>query len=65
MGIADSIKNMADRAVEKIGADRAKQGVEAAGDKADKVTGGRLADQIDKGLDRARGEIDERDRGSS
>ncbi len=40
MGIADSFKDKAEQAIDKVGGDRVKQGVEKAGDKVDEKTGG-------------------------
>ncbi|GAA4463451.1 antitoxin [Phytohabitans houttuyneae] len=49
MGIADSFKDKAEQAIDKIGGDRVKQGVEKAGDKVDEMTGGKYSSHIDKG----------------
>lgn len=53
MGIADSFKDKAEQAVDKVGADRAKDGVEQAGDKVDDLTGGKYAEHVDKGQNAA------------
>ncbi|MEV0733237.1 antitoxin [Polymorphospora sp. NPDC051019] len=55
MGIADSFKEMADKAVDKLGgSDKAKEAVETAGDKVDERTGGKYAGHVDKGQEMAR-----------
>ncbi|MCW6003198.1 antitoxin [Micromonospora sp. CPCC 205371] len=61
MGIADSFREKADQAVDKIGADRAKDGVEKAGDKLDDATGGKYAEHVDKGQNAASDYIDRTD----
>jgi hypothetical protein len=61
MGIADSFKDKAEQAIDKVGGDRAKQGVEKAGDKVDDMTGGKYAGQVDKGQDAASDYIDRTD----
>jgi hypothetical protein len=61
MGIADSFKEKADQAVDKIGADRVKDGVEKAGDKVDDATGGKYAEHVDKGQNAASDYIDKMD----
>jgi hypothetical protein len=56
MGIGD----MADKAKDAMGAhkDKLDEGIEAAGDKADEKTGGKYAQQVDKGQDMARDAAD-------
>jgi antitoxin protein of toxin-antitoxin system len=61
MGIADSFKDKADQAIDKVGGDRAKQGVEKAGDKVDDMTGGKYSGHVDKGQDAASDYIDRTD----
>jgi hypothetical protein len=61
MGIADSFKEKAEQAVDKIGADRVKEGVEKLGDKVDERTGGKYADHIDKGQSAADKYLDKMD----
>ncbi|MDQ7910318.1 antitoxin [Phytohabitans sp. ZYX-F-186] len=61
MGIADSFKDKAEQAVDKIGGDRVKQGVEKAGDKIDEMTGGKFAGQVDKGQSAASDYVDKMD----
>ncbi|GAA4677196.1 antitoxin [Phytohabitans rumicis] len=61
MGIADSFREKAEQAIDKIGADRVKDGVEKAGDKLDEKTGGKYADHIDKGQNAASNYIDKMD----
>lgn len=61
MGISDSFRDKADQAVDKVGADRAKDGVEKAGDKADEMTGGRFAKHIDRGQSTAGEYVEQRD----
>jgi MT0933-like antitoxin protein len=61
MGIADSFKDKADQAIDKIGGDRAKQGVEKGGDKLDDMTGGKYAGHVDKGQDAASDYVDRTD----
>jgi hypothetical protein len=60
MGISDLIGNMADKAKEALSgnSDAAKSGVDRAGDAADKATGGRRAEHIDKGRDLVKDQID-------
>lgn len=41
MGIADSVRKMAETAKDTIGADKAKDGIDKAAEKADEVTGAR------------------------
>ena len=40
MGLLDGAKNLADNAIDAIGGDKVKDGVDAATDKADEATGG-------------------------
>lgn len=61
MGIADSFKEKAEQAIDKIGGDRAKQGVEMAGDKLDDLTGDKYASHVDKGQKAASDYIDRMD----
>ncbi|MEH1123964.1 antitoxin [Micromonospora sp. CPCC 206061] len=61
MGIADSFREKADQAVDKVGADRVKDGVEKAGDKVDDATGGKYAQHVDKGQNAASDYIDRTD----
>lgn len=61
MGIADSFKDKADQAIDKIGGDRAKQGVEKGGDKLDDMTGSKYSEHVDKGQDAASNYIDRTD----
>lgn len=61
MGIADSFRDKAEQAIDKVGGDRAKQGVEKAGDKIDDATGGKYASHVDKGQDAASDYIDRMD----
>ncbi|MFC0530372.1 antitoxin [Phytohabitans kaempferiae] len=65
MGIADSFKEKAEQAIDKIGGDRAKEGVEKAGDKIDDMTGGKYAGHVDKGQAAASDYIDRVDRDDS
>lgn len=65
MGIADSFKDKAEQAIDKIGGDRAKQGVEKAGDKVDDMTGGKYAGHVDKGQSAASDYIDRMDDNSN
>lgn len=58
MGIADSFKDKAGRAIDKVDGERAKQGVQKAGDKLDEMTGGKYSKQIDKGQEAASDFID-------
>jgi hypothetical protein len=62
MGIAESIRNMANKAADKAGADRAKDGGHAAPDDVDETDVGAYPDHLDKGLDIGRGHLDRRDR---
>jgi hypothetical protein len=61
MGIADSFKDKAEQAVDKVGGDRVKQGVEKAGDQVDEKTGGKYSSHVDKGQDGASDYIDRMD----
>jgi hypothetical protein len=61
MGIADSFRDKAEKAVDKIGGERAKRGVEKIGDKIDEKTGGKYSGQVDKGQDAASKYIDRMD----
>jgi hypothetical protein len=65
MGIADSFKDKAEQVVEKVGPDRAKDGVQKAGDKADEMTGGKYKSHLDKGQQAASDYIDKSDRGGA
>lgn len=58
MGIGDSMRNMADKAKEKVSPDKAKEGIDKAGDKVDDATGGRYESQVDKGQELAEGGVD-------
>jgi MT0933-like antitoxin protein len=60
MGIADSFRDKAEKAIDKIGGDRAKRGVEKAGDKLDDMTGGKHARHVDKAQDAASNYIDKK-----
>lgn len=61
MGIADSFREKAEQAVDKVGGERVKDGVEKAGDKLDEKTGGKYADHVDKGQNAASDYIDRMD----
>lgn len=62
MGIADKFKDLAGNAVDRLGGeDKAKEGVDAAGDKLDEATGGKYAQYTDKGQDAAKSGIDRLD----
>ena len=61
MGIADSFREKAEQAVDKVGGERVKDGVEKAGDKLDDKTGGKYADHVDKGQNAASDYIDRMD----
>jgi hypothetical protein len=62
MGFADKFKDLAGDAVEKLGGEeKAKEGVDAAGDKVDDLTGGKYAQHVDKGQDAAKSGIDRLD----
>ncbi|GAA4144305.1 antitoxin [Phytohabitans flavus] len=61
MGIADSFKNKAEQAIDKVDGERVKKGVEKAGDKIDEKTGGKYSGQVDKAQDAASGYIDKMD----
>lgn len=60
MGISDSISGMADKAKDALSgnSDAAKSGVDKAGDAADKATGGKFDEHVDKGQDMAKDQID-------
>ncbi|MEJ3743410.1 antitoxin [Actinomycetes bacterium KLBMP 9797] len=58
MGIADSFKDKAKEAVDKIGGDKAKKGVDAAADQVDERTGGKYSKHIDTGQQKAGEYID-------
>ena len=58
MGIADSFRDMAQKAKDKIDPDKAKEGVEKAGDKVDDMTGGRYSDYVDRGQEAAKSGVD-------
>ncbi|MEV1288360.1 hypothetical protein [Micromonospora sp. NPDC049679] len=62
MGIAESIKNMANKAADKVGADRTKGDSDAAGDDVDETDVGTYPDHLDRGLDVGRGQLDKRRR---
>jgi antitoxin protein of toxin-antitoxin system len=54
MGISDSFRDMADKAKDKIGSERAEQGVDAAGDKLDEATDNKYEGQVDRGQEAVR-----------
>lgn len=58
MGIADSLREMAQKAKDKVDPDRAKEGIEKAGDKVDDATGGRYSNYVDRGQDAAKTGVD-------
>jgi MT0933-like antitoxin protein len=59
MGIADSFRDMADKAKGKIGSDRAEQAVDAAGDKVDEATDNKYEKYVDRGQDAAKQYLDD------
>jgi hypothetical protein len=62
MGITDKFKDLAENAVEKLGgSDKAKEAVDAAGDKADDATDSKYSTYVDKGQDAAKSGIDQFD----
>jgi antitoxin protein of toxin-antitoxin system len=58
MGIADSFRNMADKAKDKVDPDKTKQGIDKAGDKLDDATGGKFSEHVDHGQDAAKSGVD-------
>lgn len=53
MGMFDKLKKKAEQAVDEHG-DKIAQGLDKAGDMADKKTGGKYSDKIDTGVDKAK-----------
>jgi len=54
MGLLDDAKDLADKAVDAVGGDKAKEVVDQATDKVDQATGGAssaITDQVDKAAD--------------
>jgi hypothetical protein len=58
VGVADSFRDMAQKAKEKISPEKAKQGVERAGDKVDEATGGKYGKYVDRGQQAAKSGVD-------
>jgi MT0933-like antitoxin protein len=58
MGIADSFRDMAAKAKDKIDPQKAKEGIDKAGDKLDDATGGKYSDYVDRGQDAAKSGVD-------
>jgi hypothetical protein len=58
MGLLDDAKNLADKAVDSIGGDKIKDGVDAATDKVDDATGGTSAVVTEKVDEAAASAID-------
>ncbi len=58
MGIADSFRDMAQKAKDKIDPDKAKEGIDKAGDKVDDMTGGKYSNYVDRGQDAAKSGMD-------
>ena len=58
MGLLDDAKNLADKAVDAIGGDKAKEVVDQATDKVDEATGGQSAPITEKVDEAAGGVID-------
>lgn len=54
MGIAQSLRKLADRAKEKIQPEHAERGVDKAGDAVDQRTGGKYESQVDKAQEKGR-----------
>lgn len=61
MGIADSFMDKAADVVDKVGAERVKDGIEMAGDKLDDATGDKYAGMVDKAQDAASALVDKAD----
>ncbi len=54
MGLLDDAKNLADKAVDAVGGDKAKEVVDQATDKVDEATGGAstvVTDKVDEAAD--------------
>jgi hypothetical protein len=58
MGILDDAKNLADKAVDAIGGDKVKEGIDTATDKVDDMTGGASNVVTEKVDEMAGGEVD-------
>ncbi len=58
MGIADSFREMAGKAKEKMDPEKAKRRVDKAGDRIDNATGGRYSNYVDRGQNAAKSRID-------
>jgi hypothetical protein len=58
MGIADSIRDMAGKAKDKIDPAKAKEGIERAGDKVDEATGHKYEDYVNRGQNAAKSGVD-------
>jgi len=58
MGLLDDAKNLADEAVDAVGGDKVKEGIEAAADKVDDATGGSASAVVDQAKSAAEGVVD-------
>ena len=58
MGLLDDAKNLADQAVDSIGGDKVKEGIDAAADKVDEATGGSASAVGDQAKGAADGVVD-------
>jgi hypothetical protein len=58
MGLLDDAKNLADKAVDAIGGDKVKDGIDTATDKVDEATGGASAPVTEKVDEAAAGIVD-------
>jgi vacuolar-type H+-ATPase subunit H len=60
MGIADSIRDMAEKAKDKVDPAKAKtkEGIEKAGDKVDEATSGKYKEHVDRGQNAAKSGVD-------
>jgi hypothetical protein len=59
MGVKDQFDNMKEKAKDVMGSqDESDEKVEAAADKVDEATGGKMSDKVDKGEEMAKEGID-------
>ena len=58
MGLLDDAKNLADQAVDTVGGDKVKEGIDAAADKVDDATGGSASAVVDQAKNAADGVVD-------
>jgi hypothetical protein len=58
MGLLDDAKNLADKAVDAVGGDKVKEGIDVAADKVDDATGGSASAVVDQAKSAAEGVVD-------